>query len=715
LPGAGGGRGAPMAPGIPASSIADTLVLRYDDPAALDYIRAHGHELAAVLVEPVQSRRPDQQPRAFLHELRVITRELGVALIFDEVVTGFRIGPGGAQEHFDVDADIATYGKVVGGGMPVGIVAGRERFMAGIDGGLWRFGDGSRPSGTNTFVAGTFCSHPLAMATTLAVLQRIAGEGEALYRELDRKTATLCGALDRVFAEREVDIRMVRFGSLFRFVVRGDQELLYYKLLSKGVYVWEGRNCFLSTAHDDEDLARVIEAVTASADELFTRPKPQPKRPPSELIPATVEQARMFARCELPGGNRSYNTIAGYTVHGPLDTDRLAAALQGLVDRHESLRTGFERDGDGAVVQRIHARAQPRLIVRELDEAELAAFEDELLAAMALTGPSLVCAGVARLGPQRQLLLLVVHHLVTDGLSSDLIIDELVKLYDGEDLAPGVRQFREFVAWERAYLDSARAQRDRAFWLAQLDGVEALELPSDGPRGPRSFATRSLFVTLEPALVAGLQRLAQARGATLNMVMLSVYAILLAQLSGGRSFCVGGPCAGRPDGLFDEAIGMFMGAIGYRVSPTPDKTFTGFLEEVRRFCVDAYDAQHYPFPLLAEGSSLEDRAPRSLYQVGFSFETYKPELPQAREWTLGRYPVDKRMLAVDLILRCQSQPGPLTLHFAANAALFAEPTLQRWTDAYLRLCAQVLADPSSSLARLLEASLPAAPGLVALG
>jgi non-ribosomal peptide synthetase component F len=199
------------------------------------------------------------------------------------------------------------------------------------------------------------------------------------------------------------------------------------------------------------------------------------------------------------------------------------------------------------------------------------------------------------------------------------------------------------------------------------------------------------------------------------MLMLSIYAVLLARISGRRSFCVGGPCAGRPDGRFDEAIGMFMGAIGYRVSPTPDKSFSDLLGEVRRFCVEAYDAQHYPFPLIADALGLDEQAQRSLYQVGFSFEEYTLALPQARELVIGRHPIDKRMLAVDLILRCLSEPGPLTLHFAANAALFAERTLRGWADAYLHLCARVLDDPNVSLARLLEPSVERLPALAALG
>ena len=123
------------------------------------------HELAAILVEPVQSRRLDLQPVEFLRQLRTLTEESGTALIFDEMISGFRAHQGGLQALFGIQADIATYGKIIGGGMPIGAVAGKRHFLDGIDGGMWEYGDKSYPSATRTYFGGTFCQHPFAMAS----------------------------------------------------------------------------------------------------------------------------------------------------------------------------------------------------------------------------------------------------------------------------------------------------------------------------------------------------------------------------------------------------------------------------------------------------------------------------------------------------------------------------------------------------------------------
>ncbi len=264
----GNGLSVPLAPGIPPHVAEDVLVLEYGSPRALELLHAHANELAAVLVEPVQSRHPELQPREFLHELRAWTQAAGVVLIFDEMVTGFRVHPGGAQAWFGVAADLATYGKIAGGGLPIGIVAGRAPFMDGIDGGLWEYGDTSYPRAETTYFGGTFCQHPLAMASARAVLAHLKERGPSLQAELNERTSRLAATLNEHFAREEMPLRVAHFGSLFRFNYTGNMDLLFYHLLTKGVYVWEWRNCFLSTAHTDEDVEHIVSAVAESAAEM---------------------------------------------------------------------------------------------------------------------------------------------------------------------------------------------------------------------------------------------------------------------------------------------------------------------------------------------------------------------------------------------------------------------------------------------------------------
>ena len=250
-----------LVPGVTQNTLDESYLLNYGDESALDFIEQHADHLAAVLVEPVQSRRPELQPANFLRQLRQITQKKDIALIFDEVITGFRISPGGAQEHFEIKADLVTYGKVIGGGIPIGVVAGNTRFMDPIDGGHWSFGDASKPTVKATFVAGTFCHHPLAMAAAKRVLAFFEADQGALQKRLNQVTAQFSLEMNQYFQKEDLPIEIVHFGSLFRFKLRGHARLLFYQLLLDGVYIWEGRNCFFSMAHTEEDIQLLKERI----------------------------------------------------------------------------------------------------------------------------------------------------------------------------------------------------------------------------------------------------------------------------------------------------------------------------------------------------------------------------------------------------------------------------------------------------------------------
>ncbi len=263
--------GMPVAPGIPEHIVRDVLVIDYGTEEGLSLLRAHAHELACILIEPVQSRKPGLQPREFLHAVREITAQAGCVLVFDEIITGFRCDIGGAQAHFGVRADLMTYGKIIGGGLPIGAVCGKAEYMDALDGGAWKYGDGSFPEVGVTFFAGTYIRHPLTMAASWAILNHLKREGGELQRRLSERTASMVGELNRFFTESGVPMRLDVFSSWF--YPHFDDEikygsLLYFYLRDKGVHIWEGRPCFLSTAHTDADVRFIVEAFKQSVREM---------------------------------------------------------------------------------------------------------------------------------------------------------------------------------------------------------------------------------------------------------------------------------------------------------------------------------------------------------------------------------------------------------------------------------------------------------------
>ncbi len=275
----------PVSRGIPDSAVAELVVLEYGEPESLRVIDELGDRIAAVMVEPVQCRKPSLRPLEFMTELRELTRRRGIVLLFDEMLTGLRPHPRGAQHLYGVTPDLATYGKALGGGFPIGAIAGRADIMNGVDGGFWRYGDDSRPPHDTTFFGGTYMQHPVSMAAARAVLTHLTEHSPVLQNDLNARTERLAGTLNRFFVEEDFPLRLDHFGSMFRFTHRADLELLYHHLLLRGVYVWEWRSFYLSTAHTDADLEFVADAVKGSLRELrdagfFRTPKPKPRPQP---------------------------------------------------------------------------------------------------------------------------------------------------------------------------------------------------------------------------------------------------------------------------------------------------------------------------------------------------------------------------------------------------------------------------------------------------
>lgn len=286
------------------------LILDYGNMDHLAVIEQRADEIACVLAEPIQSRFPSRQPAEFLQELRKLTLEKDIVLIFDEMITGFRAGAKGAEGYFKVKPDISTYGKVAGGGMPTGVIAGLAKYMDYVDGGTWRFDDGSMPSLKRTMMAGTHTQNSLKVAAALAVcqeMQRLCPAGpDCDYHtctcplsQLNRRTEALCQDMNAYFVAKRVPLVTEYFSSLFRIQVTDDpfglvREMFIVLLKMHGIETSTSGNCFLTTTHSDADLAAIAAAVKASVETLiaqgfFVEAEPETEAPAAAARPAETK------------------------------------------------------------------------------------------------------------------------------------------------------------------------------------------------------------------------------------------------------------------------------------------------------------------------------------------------------------------------------------------------------------------------------------------
>ncbi|MBA2672296.1 aminotransferase class III-fold pyridoxal phosphate-dependent enzyme, partial [Ramlibacter sp.] len=553
----------PASPGTPESVVADTIVLDYCDPAAHAYIEEHHAEIGVVLVEPVQSRAPSMQPGPFLARLREITRSHGIVLLFDEVISGFRCARGGAQEYFGVRADMCTYGKVVGGGMPIGVVAGTAACMDGVDGGWWQFGDASYPEKNTIFFAGTFSKHPLTMAASLAVLDYLKSADLGFYQRLNDATRVLAGRLIKVFEEEGVDVTIEQFSSLFRFTSTGSLDLFFYQLLANGIYIWEGRNCFVSTAHTAQDMDQMVDTVRAVCKELVPLgllPLVEGARQgtaASRVALSDAQQRFLALDRSRPAGRIANNVCFGFRFDAPLDAARLAAAVEAAVGNHDALgcrldlAEGVQALGPctGFAVKRIsHAgRLSPEIAAQLADREQAQPLDAE-------AGRNLR-AQLHEFAGGGAFLCLSLHHLVCDGWSLGVLLKEIAQRFNGVPATPGV-SYADWIAQENDYRNSDRYTADKAYWSTVVEKIGAYQAgnpagcePHSSHAGARPGGRASM--TLDASATAAIAAQAKRSSTTAFTWVLACVQLFLSRVYRGRVPVMGLPFANRTSRLRD--------------------------------------------------------------------------------------------------------------------------------------------------------------------
>lgn len=720
-------RAQPIAPGIPASLVENMLVLDYGTPETLDILRRHAHELAAILVEPVQSRRPDLQPRAFMQELRAIATRSGAALIFDEVVTGFRCHPGGAQALFGVQADLATYGKVLGGGIPIGVLAGKRKFMDGLDGGDWQYGDVSRPEAGMTFFAGTFVRHPLAMAAARAVIAHLREQGPGLQLRMTGRTALLARTLNENFSAAGVPFHVPHFSAVAGLEHAPDlphASLLWYYLREKGIHIWEGRPIYLTAAHTDEDFDRVITAFRESVSEMqeagFFPPAPVGESlgltsefPRVDRAPSTEAQREIWTSASMgDDANRAFNEASTLTFTGPLDLPVLEKALLHVVQRHEALRSTFSADGTEQLFypapEKITLSVTDLTALPESERTSRFAAECARCTAYVFdlaNGPLLLLQLVS-LAQDRHVLLFTAHHLVCDGWSLGMIVEELALSYNAGKTSrvPMLPPPLPFGDYARALRGAAMENSaDRDYWVSLFaGGTPALELPLDRPRPAiKTYAGAMETLVLDPERFARLKKAVPGLGGTVFATLLSVFATLLHRLSGQGDIVIGVPSAGQTLAGCNELIGHCLNFLPLRLRCEEGQTFGNFAKVASETVIEAYEHQNYTFGSLVRELKLPRDASR-LPLVSVMFNIDKSGFDHLHfdglDFRVGTNA--KQFVNFDLFFNLAQSDGRLEVECEYNTDLFDSSTIRRWLASFETLIEGVLGDGACRLDKL---------------
>jgi amino acid adenylation domain-containing protein/FkbH-like protein len=753
-------RSLPIAPGIPRRAVDDMIVLPYGTDEALEIIRARAHEVAAVIIEPVQSRRPEFQPVEFVRAVREITRDSGTVFVFDEVITGFRTGPRGAQEFYGVEADIATYGKVVGGGMPLGVIAGKAEYMDTFDGGMWQYGDDSFPEKGVTFFAGTFVRHPLAMAAVKEVLLHLKAKGPEFWQGVKDRATRLATTVDQMFVEAGAPIRMPNFGS--QMFIRVDENhkyanLFFFHLRNKGVFLLEGFPTYMTAAHTDEDIDYVIAAFRESIAEmqaggffdvpagyeiphlngsrltgprrLLSLPENAPVEAAVELLP--VDTAKKSSAPTTPtvfpmteplaevwlasqigrNASLSFNEINIVTLRGALDPIALKASLQEVTDRHDSLRAIFPASGEGFTVRPEMTIELPLNDLSSLSDAEKAcaveeALDEERQTPFDLENGPLFRGSLLRLAPGEHLLILNANHLACDGWSYLIVLRELGEIYNarvgGMSAALcSAPAFGNYCAGAVGKETSEEGGKDESYWMQEFsEPVHPLNLPTDfeSSREP-DYRCDTIAELFTPAAMRDLRKAAGKSGSTLFGVLMSAYQILLHRISRQQRFVVGFPTAGQSGTGNEGLVGHCVNFLPFVADVEEEVPFSDFLKRTQGRLLDAMDHQDFTYGRLIKKFGSEQR-PR--VEAVFNLERVDDSLSLTGLTTEVRE-IERGYTTNALFLKAREYEAGLELRFDFQTALFSKETVSQWLTTYRAILESIIADPSAPVSSIAAA------------
>ncbi|MDR3671879.1 MAG: condensation domain-containing protein, partial [Holophaga sp.] len=457
------------------------------------------------------------------------------------------------------------------------------------------------------------------------------------------------------------------------------------------------------------DLAARVEAVgapaTLTAISLADRSAP---------LPLSFAQQRLWFLDQLEGERSSaYLLPFALRLTGSLDHIALRQALQQVVDRHEVLRTSFIVV-DGEAFQAIAPVLNLAIPLTDLStlpaeeperEALRLAQEDADTGFNLSRGP-LIRFTLLRLDEREHILLVNMHHIISDGWSLGLMVNELTAFYTAilegrpDPLPPLPIQYADFAAWQRQWLSGDRLQRQLDYWRGQLASLPALlTLPTDRPRpAVQSFAGRRLPIYLDPALTGQLQALAQASGATLFMILAAAFAVLLSRHSGQTDLAIGTPTAGRTRQELEGLVGFFVNTLVLRFDLEDDPSFQSLLERVKQTCLDAQAHQDIPFErLVDELKPVRTLAHHPLFQVMVVLQN-TPEaaltLPGLR---LEPLETDQTAAKFDLTLDLTEAGGGLRGFLEYNTDLFHPATIERMANHFHTLLEAAVTQPEAQV------------------
>ena len=457
--------------------------------------------------------------------------------------------------------------------------------------------------------------------------------------------------------------------------------------------------------------AEIIHFLNQLGSEEQINPRTILPIPRDGQLPLSFAQSRLWFLYQLEGATGTYNMTGALSLSGPLQVEALKQALGSIIQRHEPLRTRFQTV-DGVPVQVIDPYPVWELAMVNLagkeTEAEKLAYQ-ESQTPFDLTQSPLLRVKLLKLQPEKHILLINMHHIISDGWSIGVFIRELSHLYGAfvagkEPTLPILPiQYADFAVWQREWLQGKVLAAQLEYWKQQLaDAPPLLELPTDRPRPAiQTFQGKTERFELDRKLTQELKALSQQSGCTLFMTLLAAFGVVLSRYSGQTDIVIGSAIANRNRREIEGLIGFFVNTLALRLDLSEKPSFATFLKQVQTVTQDAYEHQDLPFEMLVEELQLERKLDRNpLVQVGFILQNAANEAWKLPGLTIEEMSWELDSARLDLEVHLSEVNDGLTGLCCYNIDLFDGSMIARLLEHFQNLLRAIIVNPQESVSLL---------------
>jgi len=411
-----------------------------------------------------------------------------------------------------------------------------------------------------------------------------------------------------------------------------------------------------------------------------------------DYYPVSSSQKRIYIVDQFEGTSTAYNMPGIMIVEGSIDRINFAEAFQKLVRRHETLRTSFIMV-DGELMQKIHDERDYNIIYLKGEEDKL----DEIVAGFIrpfdLEQDPLVRVALVEVDEEKHLLMFDMHHIISDGISMNILIRDFLSLYNNEKLPPIEIQYKDYSVWQSEIVKLGTMKKQEEYWVELFKGeIPSLNMPLDYPRPSiQSFEGTMINFSLDEDQTKGIKNIAQKAGTTVYMTLLAILNVLLYKYTGQEDILVGTTIAGRPHADLNNVIGMFLNTLVMRNYPHGKKSFSDFLQGVKENCLEAYENQDYQFADLVEKLNLKrDLSRNTLFDVIFMLQNNDSKTVDIGELRLTPYANEHRVAKFDLSLSTLETDTAICFEIEYCTKLFKKETMERFIAHFKQIVEQVI-------------------------